>query len=219
MKFYRHWILYKKVNLIEKVGQRYFTLVGLRWWLKHKMGESPSYFSFTITVILWEYDKLRAADWGTKSRNRNASHTPRQLSEDEGKGSTGSVFTVGAFVRSWPYSLCAVYMCTYIRRLRLETSGVDAGNRVELGDAALGGGVKALRLSAHLEEHFLFLQLPGKLLLQGLRDTQQHMLLYNHLVPLPGASRWIKQPLCLSLQLVGSWTIILGCVQTACSIC
>lgn len=39
----------------------------------------------------------------------------------------------------------------------LETGGVDAGDRIELGDAALGGGVKALRLSAHLEEHFLFL--------------------------------------------------------------
>lgn len=50
----------------------------------------------------------------------------------------------------------------------LETSGVDAGDGVELGDAALGGRVKALGLAAHLKEHFLFLQLPGKLLLQRL---------------------------------------------------
>lgn len=62
--------------------------------------------------------------------------------------------------------------CANVRWLVLEAAGLDAGDRVELGDAALGGGVKALRLSAHLEEHFLLLQLPGKLLLQGLRGKQ-----------------------------------------------
>lgn len=51
---------------------------------------------------------------------------------------------------------------------RLETGGVDGGDGVELGDAAVAVRVKAFRLAAHLKEHFLFLQLPGKLLLQGL---------------------------------------------------
>lgn len=60
------------------------------------------------------------------------------------------------------------YVFAYARWFLLKTSGVDAGDWVELGDAALAGGVKALRLSAHLEEHFLLLQLPGKLFLQGL---------------------------------------------------
>lgn len=46
-----------------------------------------------------------------------------------------------------------------------EAGGVNAGDWVELGDATLGGGIEALRLSGHLEEHFLFLQLPGKLVL------------------------------------------------------
>lgn len=75
-----------------------------------------------------------------------------------------------------------MYVCACVRRFLLETGGVDGGDRVELGDAALGGGVKALRLSAHLEEHFLFLQLPGKLFLQGLQDTHRNMLVSdNHL--------------------------------------
>lgn len=65
-------------------------------------------------------------------------------------------------------ALCvSVCICT-VRRPLLEACGVDAGDRVELGDAALGGGIKALRLSGHLEEHFLLLQLPGELVLQGL---------------------------------------------------
>lgn len=53
----------------------------------------------------------------------------------------------------------------------LEAGGVNAGDWVELGDATLRGGIKALRISSHLEEHFLFLQLPGKLILQGLKVT------------------------------------------------
>lgn len=57
-------------------------------------------------------------------------------------------------------------MCT--GSFLLKAGGVDAGDGIELGDAALGGRVKALRLAAHLEEHLLFLQLPGKLLLQSL---------------------------------------------------
>lgn len=52
-----------------------------------------------------------------------------------------------------------------------EAGGVNAGDWVELGDATLRGGIKALRISSHLEEHFLFLQLPGKLVLQGLKVT------------------------------------------------
>lgn len=52
-----------------------------------------------------------------------------------------------------------------------EAAGVNAGDRVELGDATLRGGIKALRISSHFEEHFLFLQLPGKLVLQGLKVT------------------------------------------------
>lgn len=79
------------------------------------------------------------------------------------------------------YVACA-YVCAYVRRFLLETCGVDAGDWVELGDAALGRRVKALRLSAHLEEHFLFLQLPGKLFLQGLQDAHGNMLVsYDHL--------------------------------------
>lgn len=46
----------------------------------------------------------------------------------------------------------------------LEPRGLDAGDGVELGDAALRGRVKALGLAAHLEEDFLFLQFPGELL-------------------------------------------------------
>lgn len=69
-----------------------------------------------------------------------------------------------------------MYVSACVCGFLLETGGVDAGDRVELGDAALGGGVKALRLSAHLEEHFLFLQLPGKLFLQGLQGTHGNML-------------------------------------------
>lgn len=64
-------------------------------------------------------------------------------------------------------------LCQCVCRFLLEPCGVDTGNGVELGDAALGGRVKALRLSAHLKEHFLFLHLPGKLFLQGLRNTHE----------------------------------------------
>lgn len=53
----------------------------------------------------------------------------------------------------------------------LEAGGVNAGDWVELGDATLRGGIKALRISSHLEEHFLLLQLPGELVLQGLKVT------------------------------------------------
>lgn len=71
--------------------------------------------------------------------------------------------------------MCAACMSARAARgFPLETGGVDAGDGVEFGDAALGGGVKALRLSAHLEEHFLFLQLPGELLLQGLQGAHGH---------------------------------------------
>lgn len=56
----------------------------------------------------------------------------------------------------------------------LKPGGVDAGDRVELRDAALGRRVKALGLSAHLEEHFLFLQLPGKLFLQSLQGGDKN---------------------------------------------
>jgi len=52
---------------------------------------------------------------------------------------------------------------------------VDGGDGVELGDAAVAVRVKAFRLAAHLKEHFLFLQLPGKLLLQGLQGTHRNM--------------------------------------------
>lgn len=58
--------------------------------------------------------------------------------------------------------------CVYLLK-----TGVDAGDWVELGDAALGRGVKALGLAAHLEEDFLFLQLPGKLFLQSLRGEDK----------------------------------------------
>lgn len=80
-----------------------------------------------------------------------------------GQGSAGSVSTV--FM-----SMSVCVHCAFVCRLSflLETSGVDAGDWVELGDAALAGGVKALGLAGHLEEHFLFLQLPGKVVLQGL---------------------------------------------------
>lgn len=54
----------------------------------------------------------------------------------------------------------------------LETGRVDGGDRVELGDAALAGRVKALGLAAHLEEHFLFLQLPGELVFQRLKQQR-----------------------------------------------
>lgn len=57
-------------------------------------------------------------------------------------------------------------MCVHASLLK---TGVDAGDRVELRDAALGRGVKALGLAAHLEEDFLFLQLSGKLFLQSLQ--------------------------------------------------
>lgn len=50
------------------------------------------------------------------------------------------------------------------RLFHLEPRGLDAGDGVELGDAALRGRVKALGLAAHLEEDFLFLQFPGELL-------------------------------------------------------
>lgn len=66
--------------------------------------------------------------------------------------------------------------CVCRRRCPLEAGGLDAGDRIELGDAGLGGGIKALRLAAHLEEHFLFLQLPGELLLQRLQSTHMEML-------------------------------------------
>lgn len=52
-----------------------------------------------------------------------------------------------------------------------EAGGVNAWDWVELGDATLRRGIKALRISRHLKEHFLFLQLPGKFVLQGLKVT------------------------------------------------
>lgn len=93
----------------------------------------------------------------------------KSLSEVKGQRQHGSVFTVsvGASVR---LSVCVQTSCP------LEAGGLDAGDRIELGDAGLGGGIKALRLAAHLEEHFLFLQLPGKLLLQRLQSTHMEML-------------------------------------------
>ena len=62
----------------------------------------------------------------------------------------------------------------------LEARGVDAGDRVELGDAALAGGVEALGLAAHLEEHLLLLQLSGELLLQSLRTHTHTQHTNNH---------------------------------------
>lgn len=56
----------------------------------------------------------------------------------------------------------------------LKPGGVDAGDRVELRDAALSRRVKALGLSAHLEEHFLFLLLPCKLFLQSLQGGDKN---------------------------------------------
>lgn len=53
----------------------------------------------------------------------------------------------------------------------LSEARLNTGDWVELGDATLGGGIEALRLSGHLEEHFLLLQLPGKLVLEGLKVT------------------------------------------------
>ena len=53
---------------------------------------------------------------------------------------------------------------------------MHVGDGVELGNPALGGGVKAFRLSAHPEEHLLLLQLAGELLfqcLQGAAETRQ----------------------------------------------
>lgn len=67
--------------------------------------------------------------------------------------------------RAEPVSVCVNWVW-------LEPGGVDAGDGVELGDAALVGRVKALWLAAHLEEHFLFLQLPGELVLQRLKEKQ-----------------------------------------------
>lgn len=66
-----------------------------------------------------------------------------------------------------------VSVCVYVQDLEVssllsEPSGVDTRDWIEPCDAALGGGVEALGLSAHLEEHFLFLQFPGKLFLQSL---------------------------------------------------
>lgn len=84
------------------------------------------------------------------------------FSEDEGKAARALYCR---FVCVYAHH---VHVCARVPRFHLETRGVDGGDGVELGDAALGGGVKALGLPAHLEEHFLFLQLPGKLLLQGL---------------------------------------------------
>lgn len=50
-----------------------------------------------------------------------------------------------------------VHVCVCVCERVLKPGGVDSGDRVELGDAALGGWVKALGLSAHLKEDFLFL--------------------------------------------------------------
>ena len=50
---------------------------------------------------------------------------------------------------------------------------MHVGDGVELGHSALGGGVKAFRLAAHLEEHLLLLQLPGELLLQRLQRAPE----------------------------------------------
>lgn len=82
------------------------------------------------------------------------------------------------------YCVCVCVCSARVCGLLLETGGVDAGDRVEFGDAALVGGIKALRLSAHLEEHFLLLQLPGKLFLQGLQGTREHVSFTSSLIKL-----------------------------------
>lgn len=86
-------------------------------------------------------------------------------------------------------SSARVCMCVHSGPcVSLLKTGVDAGDWVELGDAALGWGVKALGLAAHLEEDFLFLQLPGKLFLQGLRgeDKSTSVSIANAIPAKPG---------------------------------
>lgn len=58
---------------------------------------------------------------------------------------------------------------------RLRAGGVHTGNGVEFRHSALGGGIEAFGLSAHLKEDFLFLQFTCELFLQSLRESRREL--------------------------------------------
>lgn len=62
------------------------------------------------------------------------------FSEDEGKAAR-ALYCRFVCVYAHHVHEC---VCARVPRFHLETRGVDGGDGVELGDAALGGGVKAL---------------------------------------------------------------------------
>jgi hypothetical protein len=59
---------------------------------------------------------------------------------------------------------------------------MQARNRIEFGNPALCGWVKAFRFPSHFKEHFLFLQLPGKLFFQCLKKEQTKKLLCTGII-------------------------------------